>query len=99
MLFCGINPGLYTGLGRPPLRAARQPLLADAAPLRASRRDSSSRASSGELLALGLGITNVVARATATAAELSPAELRAGGEALRGTVGARTRRRTSPSWG
>ena len=38
------------------------------------------------LPALGLGITNVVARATARADELSPAELIAGGETLRALV-------------
>jgi TDG/mug DNA glycosylase family protein len=39
-----------------------------------------------ELLPLGLGITNVVARATATAAELDGTELRAGGRRLRELV-------------
>ncbi|GLY93629.1 mismatch-specific DNA-glycosylase [Actinoplanes sp. NBRC 103695] len=38
------------------------------------------------LPALGLGITNVVARATARADELSPAELIAGGETLQALV-------------
>ena len=37
----------------------------------------------------GLGITNLVRRATAGAAELSPAELREGGERLRELVRAR----------
>ncbi|MFF5082968.1 G/U mismatch-specific DNA glycosylase [Actinoplanes sp. NPDC000266] len=39
-----------------------------------------------ELPTMGLGITNVVARATARADELAPAELRAGGEALAAKV-------------
>ncbi len=38
------------------------------------------------LLGLGIGITNVVNRTTATAAELTRDELRAGGERLRRTV-------------
>jgi TDG/mug DNA glycosylase family protein len=39
------------------------------------------------LLGLGLGITNVVARATATAAELAPEEFVAGGRVLARKVG------------
>ena len=39
-----------------------------------------------ELLGLGVGITNIVARATATAAQLSRLELREGGERLREKV-------------
>jgi TDG/mug DNA glycosylase family protein len=39
------------------------------------------------LLDLGLGITNVVARATARADELDPAELRAGGQTLAALAG------------
>jgi TDG/mug DNA glycosylase family protein len=41
-----------------------------------------------ELLPLGLGITNFVARATAAAAELSPEELREGALALEAKVSA-----------
>jgi TDG/mug DNA glycosylase family protein len=85
VLFCGINPGLYTAaighhFGRPGNRfwpvlfaAGFTPRLFDPA-------------EEHELLALGYGITNVVARATATAEELSPAELRAGGRRLRTKV-------------
>ena len=40
------------------------------------------RAGQNRLPGYGLGITNLVARATAQAAELDPAELRAGGERL-----------------
>lgn len=81
VLFCGINPGLYTAwaghhFARPGNRF--WPAL--------HRSGFTPRllapAEQGELLALGLGITNVVARATATAAELDRAELRAGGEEL-----------------
>ena len=77
VLFCGINPGLYSGATRhhfarpgnrfwPALHAAgfTQRLV--------SPWDEQL------LLDEGLGITNLVARATATAAELSGEELRAG---------------------
>jgi TDG/mug DNA glycosylase family protein len=85
VLFCGINPGLYTAWAGhhfarrgnrfwPALhRSGFTPRLFEP-----SEQD--------ELLTLGLGVTNVVARASATAAELSAAELRAGGESLRRTV-------------
>ena len=77
VLFCGINPGLYSGATRhhfarpgnrfwPTLQAAG---LTD----RLVRPWEEQR-----LLAYGLGITNLVARATATAAELGRDELRAG---------------------
>jgi TDG/mug DNA glycosylase family protein len=39
-----------------------------------------------DLLAMGIGITNIVNRTTATAAELGADELRAGGMRLRATV-------------
>jgi double-stranded uracil-DNA glycosylase len=85
VLFCGINPGLYTAwAGHHFARRGNRfwPAL--------HRSGFTPRlfepSEQAELLTLGLGITNVVARATAKAAELSPAELRAGGEALRRTV-------------
>lgn len=81
VLFVGINPGLYTAaighhFGRPGNRL--WPLLhrAGFTPRQLSPFEEQ------ELLALGLGITNVVARASASADELSPAELRTGAEAL-----------------
>src|SRR5262249_22639704 len=46
-----------------------------------------------ELLSLGLGITNVVARATARAGELTPAEIREGGRILADKVA-----RLEPQW-
>lgn len=81
VLFCGINPGLYTawsghhfaGPGNrfwPTLHAAG---FTDRRLLPSEER---------ELLARGYGVTNVVARATATAAELAPDEYVAGGRAL-----------------
>ncbi len=81
VLFCGINPGLYTaytghhfaGPGNrfwPTLHAAgfTERLL----------HPSEERL----LPSLGYGVTNVVARATATAAELAPEEFVTGGRAL-----------------
>jgi double-stranded uracil-DNA glycosylase len=81
VLFCGINPGLYTAwaghhFARPGNRFWPA-LHASGFTPRQLRPDEEQ-----ELLALGLGVTNVVARATATAAELSRDELRAGGERL-----------------
>lgn len=50
-------------------------------------------AEQGVLATRGLGLTTVVARATATAAELEPREIRAGGQALRAHV-----QRWRPRW-
>lgn len=81
VLFVGINPGLMsdaTGhhFARPGNRfwpalhgAGFTPRLL-------------SPAEQDQLLGYGLGITNLVARATAKASELTPAELRAGGDRL-----------------
>lgn len=92
VLFCGINPGLWSGaVGRhfarpgnrfwPALHASGfTPEL-----LGPYRQD--------ELLALGLGLSNVVARTTARADELSNEELRAGGDIL-----AAKARRYRPRW-
>jgi TDG/mug DNA glycosylase family protein len=85
VLFSGINPGLYTAatghhFARPGNRfwpalygAGFTPRLLNAWEER-------------ELLHAGLGITNVVTRTTATAAELTPADYDAGGTRLRATV-------------
>jgi len=92
VLFCGINPGLYTAavghhFGRPgnrfwPVlhRAGFTPRLFDPS-------------EQGELLTLGCGITNLVARATAAADELTAAELLAGARVLEEKV-----RRFAPRW-
>ena len=85
VLFCGINPGLYTawsghhfaGPGNrfwPTLHAAGF----------TSRRLQPSE--ERELLARGYGVTNVVARPTATAAELGPEEYVEGGRVLEAKV-------------
>jgi double-stranded uracil-DNA glycosylase len=81
VLFSGINPGLYSAatghhFARPGNRF--WPALH-----RSGFTDRELRPDEQDLLpALGLGITNVVARATARADELSPAELRDGGQRL-----------------
>jgi TDG/mug DNA glycosylase family protein len=85
VLFCGINPGLYSGatghhFARPGNRfwptlhqAGFTPRLLDPSEER-------------QLLPLGYGITNLVARATATADELAPEELVAGRRRLASRV-------------
>lgn len=92
VLFCGINPGLYTAatghhFARPGNRfwpalhrCGFTPRL-----LHPSEQD--------ELLAHGLGVTNVVARATARADELTRDELVAGAEIL-----AAKAERYRPAW-
>ena len=81
VLFCGINPGLYTAwtgnhFARPGNRF--WPTLHAAGFTERVYHPSEERL----LLARGYGITNVVPRTTATAAELSPEEFVAGGRAL-----------------
>ena len=85
VLFCGINPGLYSGatgyhFARPGNRF--WPALYAAGFTERLLKPSEEQ----ELLRYGYGITSLVARATATAAELSPEEFVAGGERLRATV-------------
>ena len=81
VLFSGINPGLvsaWTGhhFARPGNRFWPALHRSGFTP-RQLRPDEQA-----ELLGLGLGVTNVVGRATARADELSAAELLAGGEVL-----------------
>jgi TDG/mug DNA glycosylase family protein len=85
VLFCGINPSLWSAatghhFGRPGNRF--WPALHRSGFTDRLLHPSEQHA----LLAVGLGITNMVARATARADELSPAELVAGGEILTATV-------------
>ena len=85
VLFCGINPGLYSGatgfhFARPGNRFWKALQLA-------GFTERVLAPSEGvELLARGLGITNLARRTTATAAELSVDELRAGATRLRALV-------------
>jgi double-stranded uracil-DNA glycosylase len=85
VLFCGINPGLYSGytghhFARPGNRF--WPTLFAAGFTERLLKPEEEQ----ELLAHGYGITNLVQRATATAAELSADELARGGARLRATV-------------
>jgi len=81
VLFCGINPGLYSAatghhFARPGNRF--WPTLHAAGFTDRVLHPSEER----ELLARGYGITNVVPRTSATAAELTEEEIRAGGKRL-----------------
>lgn len=81
VLFCGINPGLYTAaVGHHFARPGNRfwPALHASGFTERLLAPSEER----ELLARGYGITNVVARATATAAELSTEEYVTGGRLL-----------------
>lgn len=96
LLLVGINPGLWTAATNthfaypsnrfyPALRLAGiTPPGVDPDRLRTDGHDPATRAA---LTDRGLAITNVVARATARASELSREELRAGGEVVAGKVG------------
>ncbi|HEV7683555.1 MAG TPA: G/U mismatch-specific DNA glycosylase [Pyrinomonadaceae bacterium] len=81
VLFCGINPGLYTAaVGHHFARPGNRFWPALFASGFTSRIVSPF--DERELLAQGYGVTNVVMRTTATAAELTREELRAGGKQL-----------------
>ncbi len=88
VLFCGINPGLVSAatgyhFARPGNRF--WPVLHGSGfTPRLLRPDEQ-----GELASWGLGITNMAARATARADELTPDELVAGGRRLRALVAQR----------
>ena len=90
MLFCGINPSLISAarghhFARPGNRF--WPVLHEAGFTERRLAPSEQRL----LLRDGIGLTNLVARATASAVELSPAELAAGQRRLEARV-----RRLSP---
>jgi TDG/mug DNA glycosylase family protein len=92
VLFCGINPGLYSAatgyhFARPGNRFWPALFKSGFTP---RQFDPSEQ---DQLLGLGLGITNVAARATARADELSPDELRTGGQLLLAKAG-----RLKPRW-
>ncbi len=81
VLFCGINPGLWSGAVQ---RHFARPGNRFWPALHASgfTPDLLGPFEQERLLDLGLGITNVAARATARADELAPDEIREGGRLL-----------------
>jgi len=88
VLFCGINPGLYSAatgwhFARPGNRF--WPALHQSGFTPRQLKPSEQ----AELTRYGLGITNIAPRATAQAAELTPAELRDGGARLLALINAR----------
>lgn len=92
VLFCGINPGLYSAavgchFARPGNRFW--------AALHASgfTKDTLEPHEQDEMLKSGCGLTNLVERATSVAAELSTDELRVGRDSLE-----KKARRYGPSW-
>ena len=92
VLFCGINPGLWSAatghhFARPGNRFWPALHLGGFTPRQYAPSEQDA------LLALGLGITNVVDRASARADELTVAELVNGGQALRRRVA-----RYAPAW-
>src|SRR5690606_31623815 len=92
VLFCGINPGLYSGatghhFARPGNRF--WPALHGAGFTETLLHPSEEHL----LLDVGCGITNLVQRTTAAAAELSREELERGHHELEGKV-----RRNAPRW-
>jgi TDG/mug DNA glycosylase family protein len=92
VLFCGINPGLYSGaLGEHFARPGNRFWPALHAGGFTPRRYTPSE--QYQLLELNLGITNVVARTTARADELTDDELREGGQLLAAKV-----REYRPRW-
>jgi len=88
LLFVGINPGLWTAatsthFAHPGNRFYPALRMAGVIERDIDRGTGMSDADRAHLIERGIGITNVVARATSKASELSVAELRAGGERLR----------------
>ncbi|MDF2045729.1 MULTISPECIES: mismatch-specific DNA-glycosylase [Microbacterium] len=93
LLFVGINPGLWTAAtGTPFSRPGNRfwPALVEAGILPRLPRyaEPLSDADRSMILGAGLGVSNLVARATARADELSREELRAGAAALTERVAA-----------
>ena len=87
LLFVGINPGLWTAAVRthfahPTNRFYPALAAAGITDYEVDRVAGMTAADRAHLVARGIGITNLVRRATARASELSPEELREGGERL-----------------
>lgn len=81
VVFCGINPGLYSGaVGHHFARPGNRfwPALFGSG----FTDRLLSAFEDGQLLSYGVGITNLVSRVTATAAELTNEELKSGRQAL-----------------
>jgi TDG/mug DNA glycosylase family protein len=92
VVFCGINPGLYTAwvghhFGRPGNRFWKALYLSGFTDRLLEPSEQRS------LLERGLGVTNLVARTTARADELTTDELRAGAADLAAKI-----ERASPRW-
>jgi len=88
LLFVGINPGLWTAATRthfahPGNRFYPALHLGGVIDRQIDRGSGMTDEDRQYLIERGIGITNVVRRATAKASELTAAELRAGGEELR----------------
>lgn len=91
LLFVGINPGLWTAavnthFAHPVNRFYPALALAGISGYEIDRAAGMSDADRADLIARGIGITNLVRRATARADELSREELREGGERLQAFV-------------
>jgi double-stranded uracil-DNA glycosylase len=87
LLFVGINPGLWTAavethFAHPSNRFYPALAAAGITDYEVDRVAGMTDADRAHLLSRGVGITNLVRRATARASELSLAELREGGERL-----------------
>ena len=92
LLFVGINPGLWTAatqthFAHPGNRFYPALFAAGIIDRPIDRGTGMTDDDRRHLVERGVGITNVVHRATAKASELTAAELREGGEALRAFVG------------
>ena len=91
LLFVGINPGLWTAatqthFAHPGNRFYPALLAAGVIDRPIDRGAGMTDDDRRMLLDRGIGLTNIVNRATAKASELTPEELRTGGERLRGFV-------------
>lgn len=94
LLFVGINPGLWTAatqthFAHPGNRFYPALLRAGILAHPVDQAAGMTEEDRDELRRRGIGITNLVARATARADELTPEELRAGGQRLRALVAER----------
>jgi double-stranded uracil-DNA glycosylase len=87
LLFVGINPGLWTAaaqahFAKPGNRFYPALYLAGLTPRQIDASDGLASEDAADLISRGIGITNIVNRATARADELSSSEVRTGGADL-----------------